>query len=679
MTHNIDTSNAMTIKLESILDDLPDMPEFVDDIRRAPKRHFSLSKGDTVLALKNALRYIPEHWHDILAPEFLDELLTRGRIYGYRLRPPGRITGLPIDVYKGQCLEGRALQVMVDNNLDFDIALYPYELVTYGETGQVCQNWMQYLLIKRYLEKLTREQTLVVSSGHPLGLFASSPDAPRVIITNGLMVGMFDDQENWHRAAALGVANYGQMTAGGWMYIGPQGIVHGTYSTILNAARREFGMSAEGDLTGHLFVSSGLGGMSGAQGKSVEIAKGVGIIAEVDDSRIRTRHDQGWVTKVVDTPANAFLLAKEYQEKKSSIAIAFYGNIVDLLEYAVKTNIPIDLLSDQTSCHVAYDGGYCPQGLTFKQRTEMLKTDHNGFKKMVDISLKCHYELIKTLVNRGTYFFDYGNSFLKAVFDAGVTEICKNGKNAMDGFIFPSYVEDIMGPMMFDYGYGPFRWVCLTGKPEDLEKTDQAAMSCIDPKGRFQDKDNYIWIRDAKKNRLVVGTQARILYQDAPGRMKIALKFNDMVRNGDIGPVMLGRDHHDTGGTDSPFRETANIKDGSNVMAEMAIQCFAGNASRGMSMVSLHNGGGVGIGKAINGGFGLVLDGSDHVDNIIRRAITWDVMGGVARRAWARNKNAIETSIAFNLDDPKQNHITLPFIPDDAMIEKLVSDSLDKN
>jgi urocanate hydratase len=437
-------------------------------------------------------------------------------------------------------------------------------------------------------------------------------------------------------------------------------------------------MSSEGDLTGHLFVSSGLGGMSGAQGKSVEIARGIGIIAEVDDSRIQTRHDQGWVTKIVDAPAQAFLLAKQYQENRSSIAIAFYGNIVDLLEYAVKNNIPIDLLSDQTSCHVAYDGGYCPQGLTFEQRTEMLKTDHNGFKKMVDISLRRHYELIKTLVNRGTYFFDYGNSFLKAVFDAGVTEICKNGKDAMDGFIFPSYVEDIMGPMMFDYGYGPFRWVCLTGKPEDLEKTDWAAMSCIDPERRFQDKDNYIWIRDAKKNRLVVGTQARILYQDALGRMKIALKFNDMVRKGDIGPVMLGRDHHDTGGTDSPFRETANIKDGSNIMAEMAIQCFAGNASRGMSMVSLHNGGGVGIGKAINGGFGLVLDGSDNVDDIIRRAITWDVMGGVARRAWAGNKNAIETSIAFNLDDLEQNHITLPFIPDTAMIEKLVSDSLDK-
>ncbi|MGA8179069.1 MAG: urocanate hydratase [Desulfobacterales bacterium] len=674
MSHNSDASNAMSIKLENILDKLPDMPEFLSSIRRAPKRHFSLSKNDTILALKNALRYIPEKWHSTLAPEFLDELMTHGRVYGYRFRPAGRIKGLPIDLYNGQCIEGRAFQVMVDNNLDFDIALYPYELVTYGETGQVCQNWMQYLLIKRYLEVLTRGQTLVVASGHPLGLFASGPDAPRVIITNGLMVGMFDDQENWHRAAALGVANYGQMTAGGWMYIGPQGIVHGTYSTILNAARKKFGLSSESDFSGYLFVSSGLGGMSGAQGKSVEIAHGVGIIAEVDHSRIRTRYDQGWISEIVDSPAKAFQSAKKHQEKRHSVAIAFFGNIVNLLEYAVQNNISIDLLSDQTSCHAAYDGGYCPQGLTFDQRTEMLNADPDGFKKMVDISLRRHYTFIKTLVNRGAYFFDYGNSFLKAVFDAGVTEICKNGKNPLNGFIFPSYVEDIMGPMMFDFGYGPFRWICLSNKPEDLDKTDQAAMSCIDPTRRFQDKDNYIWIQDAKKNRLVVGTQARILYQDAPGRMKIALKFNDMIRKGEIGPVMLGRDHHDTGGTDSPFRETANIRDGSNIMAEMAIHCFAGNAARGMSMVSLHNGGGVGIGKAVNGGFGLVLDGSDHVDHIIRHAIPWDVMGGVARRAWARNQNAVETGIAFNLDFPEQNHITLPFIPKKSMIEKLVSD-----
>ncbi len=666
----------MTIQLESILDELPAMHPFMEGTRRAPKRHFSLSRGDTVLALKNALRYLPEKWHKKMAPEFLDELLTRGRIYGYRFRPAGRIKGLPIDSYRGNCVEGRAFQVMIDNNLDFDVALYPYELVTYGETGQVCQNWMQYQLIKRYLEEMTENQTLVMESGHPLGLFSSSPDAPRVIITNALMVGMFDDQENWHRAIALGVANYGQMTAGGWMYIGPQGIVHGTYGTILNAARQKLRLPAEANLSGILFVSSGLGGMSGAQGKAVEIAGGVGIIAEVDSSRIQTRKEQGWVSRVVDSPEAAFRIAGECQERKESIAIAFYGNIVDLLEYAVESERKIDLLTDQTSCHVAYEGGYCPQGLTFEQRTKMLETDHEGFVQLVDKSLRHHYALIKTLVDRDTYFFDYGNSFMKAVFDAGVVEISKNRKDLMDGFVFPSYVEDIMGPMMFDYGYGPFRWVCLSGRPEDLDRTDYAAMSCIDPERRFQDRDNYTWIRDAKKNRLVVGTQARILYQDALGRMNIALKFNEMVRNGEIGPVMLGRDHHDTGGTDSPFRETANIKDGSNIMADMATQCFAGNAARGMSMVSLHNGGGVGIGKAVNGGFGLVLDGSERVDYIIRQAIPWDVMGGVARRAWARNQNAVETAVAYNLDRRGKDHITLPFVADKDALERLVSERL---
>ena len=674
MEQNIAASEMMTIQLKGVFNNLPEPPEFVEGIRRAPKRHFSLSRSDTVLALKNALRYIPEKWHKTLAPEFLEELVTRGRIYGYRFRPAGRIKGRSIDSYRGKCVEGCAFQVMIDNNLDFDVALYPYELVTYGETGQVCQNWMQYQLIKRYLEELTEEQTLVVESGHPLGLFASSPSAPRVIITNALMVGMYDDQENWHRAMALGVANYGQMTAGGWMYIGPQGIVHGTYGTILNAARLKFRLPAEGNFSGHLFVSSGLGGMSGAQGKAVEIAGGVGIIAEVDPSRIHTREEQGWVNRVVDSPKEAFRIAEEYQDKKEPIAIAFYGNIVDLLHYAVEEDRKIDLLSDQTSCHAAYEGGYCPQGLTFEQRTEMLKSNQAEFVRKVDKSLKRHFVLIKTLVDRGSYFFDYGNSFLKAVFDAGVAEICKNGKDPLDGFIFPSYVEDIMGPMMFDYGYGPFRWVCLSGRPEDLDKTDQAAMSCIDPERRFQDRDNYNWIRDAKKNRLVVGTQARILYQDAFGRMNIALKFNEMVRNGAIGPVMLGRDHHDTGGTDSPFRETANIKDGSNIMADMATQCFAGNAGRGMSMVSLHNGGGVGIGKAINGGFGLVLDGSERVDEVIRQAIPWDVMGGVARRAWARNQNAVETAAAYCLDRHGKDHITLPFIAEGEMLEELVSE-----
>lgn len=679
MILNSDISRAMTIRLEEIFEQLPQMPEFVEGIRRSPARNFTLSPKETELALKNALRYIPEKWHTKLAPEFLDELLTTGRIYGYRFRPEGNITAKSVDQYRGNCIEGKAFQVMIDNNLDFDIALYPYELVTYGETGQVCQNWMQYRLIKMYLEKMTRRQTLVVESGHPLGLFESAPEAPRVIITNALMVGCFDDQENWHRAAALGVANYGQMTAGGWMYIGPQGIVHGTYSTILNAGRLKLNIAEDRDLRGYLFVSSGLGGMSGAQGKAVEIANGTGVIAEVDYSRIQTRYDQGWISRIVDDPAEAFSLTKEYQKEKETLAIAFYGNIVDLLEYAVGNDIKIDLLSDQTSCHAAYEGGYCPQGLTFEERTELLRTDHAKFKEYVDRSLKHHFELIKTMVGRGVFFFDYGNSFLKAVFDAGVQEICKNGKDAADGFIFPSYVEDIMGPLLFDYGYGPFRWVCLSGKKDDLIKTDKAAMASIDPKARFQDKDNYIWIRDAEKHNLVVGTQARILYQDAAGRMNIALKFNEMVRKREIGPVMVGRDHHDTGSTDSPFRETANIKDGSNIMADMATQCFAGNAARGMSLVALHNGGGVGIGKAINGGFALVLDGSERVDRIIRRAIPWDVMGGVARRSWARNENSIETSIKYNINRKGLDHITLPFIADEKFIEKLVSKAFEKN
>jgi len=640
---------------------LPPEPKFEKGIRRAPNRGYTLNKVETETALKNALRYVPTELHKTLAPEFLKELKTRGRIYGYRFRPQERIFGKPIHAYKGNCLAGKAFQVMIDNNLDFEVALYPYELVTYGETGQVCQNWMQYRLIKKYLEILTEDQTLVVESGHPLGLFPSHPEAPRVINTNGLLIGLFDNQKDWHRAMQLGVSNYGQMTAGGWMYIGPQGIVHGTFNTLLNAARRQLGIGKDDDMRGHMFVSSGLGGMSGAQAKAAEIAGGVAVIAEVDKSRVDTRIQQGWVSKMSADLKEVFKIAAEYLKKKEPVSIAYCGNIVDLLQYAVKNKIKIELLSDQTSCHAPYDGGYCPQGITFKERTEMLSVNHKDFAKLVDQSLRKHFEYIKTLVNRGTYFFDYGNSFMKAIFDAGVREICKNGTDTREGFIFPSYVEDIMGPLLFDYGYGPFRWVCLSGKHEDLKMTDKAAMECIDPDRRSQDRDNYIWIRDAEKNSLVVGTQARILYQDEEGRVKIALKFNEMVRDRKIGPVMLGRDHHDTGGTDSPFRETSNIKDGSNITADMAIQCFAGNAARGMSLVTLHNGGGVGIGKAINGGFGLVLDGSERVDKIIRSSMSWDVMGGVARRAWARCENAIKVSLAYNQRSPNQ-HITIPFL-----------------
>lgn len=651
---------------------LPPYPVFREGIRRAPDRGFSLTASQTKTALKNALRYIPTELHAQLAPEFLKELKTRGRIYGYRYRPEGDLKAKPIDQYKGKCVEGKAFQVMIDNNLCFDIALYPYELVTYGETGQVCQNWMQYRLIKMYLEELTQEQTLVIESGHPLGLFKSRSDAPRVIITNSMMVGMFDNLADWEIAAQMGVANYGQMTAGGWMYIGPQGIVHGTFNTLLNAGRLKLGIPQDGDLRGRLFVSSGLGGMSGAQPKAADIAGAVSLIAEVDASRIETRHSQGWVQRVTGDLPEAFRWADEAMKRKEPLSIAYHGNIVDLLEYAEAHDIHIELLSDQTSCHEPYTGGYCPADITFEERTRLLHEDRVKFRELVDRSLRRHFNVIRKLVGKGTYFFDYGNSFMKAVYDAGVKEISKNGVDEKDGFIWPSYVEDIMGPELFDYGYGPFRWVCLSGKHEDLAKTDRAAMECIDPDGRGQDRDNWIWIRDAEKNKLVVGTQARILYQDAEGRLRIALKFNEMVRGGEIGPVMLGRDHHDVSGTDSPFRETANIKDGSNVMADMAVQCFAGNAARGMSLVALHNGGGVGIGKAINGGFGMVCDGSERVDEILRSAMLWDVMGGVARRSWARNSNAISTVNTFNCSHAEGYHITEPYLADDDLLDGII-------
>ena len=653
---------------------LPEYPVFAEGIRRAPDRGYTLSPAQTVTALKNALRYIPVELHRKLAPEFLEELRTRGRIYGYRFRPAGDLKAKPVDEYQGNCIEGKAFQVIIDNNLCFDIALYPYELVTYGETGQVCQNWMQYRLIKQYLELLTREQTLVIESGHPLGLFHSRPDAPRVIITNSMMVGMFDNQHDWHEAAQMGVANYGQMTAGGWMYIGPQGIVHGTFNTLLNAGRLKLGIPQDKNLSGHLFVSSGLGGMSGAQPKAAEIAGAASIIAEVDRSRIETRYKQGWVEHVTTDLHTAFRMALSAAERHESCSVAYHGNVVDLLEYAVQEDIPIELLSDQTSCHAVYEGGYCPAGVTFEERTRLLHESPEAFRQLVDESLHRHFAVIKKLVSRGTYFFDYGNSFMKAVYDAGVKEISRNGTDEKDGFIWPSYVEDIMGPELFDYGYGPFRWVCLSGNPEDLARTDRAAMECIDVKRRGQDLDNYNWIRDAGKNRLVVGTQARILYQDAVGRLKIALRFNQMVRDGEVGPIMLGRDHHDVSGTDSPFRETSNIKDGSNVMADMAVQCFAGNCARGMSLVALHNGGGVGIGKAINGGFGMVCDGSLRVDEILRSSMLWDVMGGVARRSWARNEHAMETSEAFNLSHGDAYHITLPYLADEELIKRIVAE-----
>lgn len=676
----MNTSNPiLEIKLPY---ELPENPEFDPQYRRAPNRSFNLSEKDTILALKNALRYIPKNLHKKLAPEFLNELKTRGRIYGYRYRPIGAITGKSIGEYKG-IVEARAIQVNIDNNLDFDIALFPYELVTYGSTAQVCQNWMQYRLIKKYLEIMKEKQTLVVMSGHPLGLFPSSRNSPRVIITNGLMIGMFDNPEDFQRAQALGVNNYGQMTCGGWFYIGSQGIIHGTYLTLLNAGRKYLNRSDDEDLKGILYITSGLGGMSGAQGKAVEIANGITVIAEVNYSALKSRFDQGWIGKYSNNLEEIFHWVEDYRNRKESVSIAYHGNIVDLWQYAVDNNIKVELASDQTSCHAAYEGGYTPAGLTYEDSNELLKKDLTEFKKMVDKSLRRQFELIKIMCDRGTKFWDYGNSFLKAIFDAGVQDIAilNDPKN---GFIFPSYVEDLVGPICFDYGYGPFRWVCLSRKDDDLDKTDIAARDIIKeiwenrPIKRGQDRDNYVWMRDAKENKLVVGTKARILYADGEGRVKIALKFNEMVHNNEIGPVMLGRDHHDVSGTDSPFRETSNIKDGSNIMADMAHQSWAGNAARGMTMVVLHNGGGVGTGKVINGGFGLVLDGSERVDTIIKSALDWDVYCGIARRAWARNPHAIETANIWIRNKNGNGYITIPEIPDEGFVENLVKNSLEK-
>ncbi|MHA2001957.1 MAG: urocanate hydratase [Promethearchaeota archaeon] len=658
--------------------ELPPDPVFEEGMRRAPNRGYSLSEKETVLAVKNALRYIPKELHQKLAGEFLNELMTRGRIYGYRYRPQGAIKGKSIDKYKG-IEEARAIQVMIDNNLDFDIDLYPYELVTYGETGQVCQNWMQYCLIKKYLETMKEDQTLVVLSGHPLGLYPSKRNAPRVIFSNGLMIGMYDNPKDFQRAQALGVCNYGQMTAGGWMYIGPQGIVHGTYLTLLNAARKFLNHSSEENLAGIVYLSSGLGGMSGAQAKAAEIAGSIGVLAEVDYSRIKTRHSQGWVSKVSDNLDEIFKWVKEYRQSKKGVSIAYYGNIVDVWQYILDHNIKVELASDQTSCHAVYEGGYTPDGVTFDEGRRLLKEDRKKFKELVDKSLIKQYHLIMKMKERGTIFWDYGNSFLKAVYDAGADDIAID-RDPKNGFILPSYVEDIMGPICFDYGYGPFRWVCLSGKEEDLDKTDAAARDIIydiwqsREVKRSQDYDNFIWMRDAKKNKLVVGTQARILYANGSGRIQIALKFNEMIRNKEIGPIMMGRDHHDVSGTDSPFRETANIKDGSNIMAEMAHHSWAGNIARGMTMCVLSNGGGVGTGKVINGGFGLVLDGSERVDSIIKSALDWDVNCGIGRRAWARNPNAIETAETWNKNH--NGHITIPFIPKENFVEELVHKKL---
>ena len=650
-------------------ENLPEKKVFDKSIRRAPKRESNLTIKEKKLAIKNALRYIKPENHKIMANEFYEELEKTGRIYGYRFRPEGKIYAKPIEEYKGKCIEGKAIQLMIDNNLDFNVGLYPYELVTYGETGQVCQNWMQYNLIKKYLEELNDDETLIVESGHPLGIFKSDKNLPRVILSNALIIGKYNNNENWNRLSALGVSNYGQFTAGGWFYIGPQGIVHGTYSTLLSVARQKFNRNNEDLLKGLLFVSAGLGGMSGAQGKACSIAKGVSIIAEVDKSKIEKKIEQKWIDEYVTTPKEAFKRALDYIKNKISKSIAFNGNIIDLLQYAVDNKIKIDILTDQTSCHVRYEGGYCPVGLTFEERTNLLDKNKNEFRKRVDSSLKIHYELIEKLRKTGTYFFDYGNSFTTSLYEIGIKEICVNGKNELDGFIYKSFVEEFLGPNLFDYGYGPFRWVCLSGKQEDLDITDNAAANCINKNRRYQDYDNYVWIKNAKEYNLVVGSQARILYQDAETRRKIAKVFNNLVKEGKIGPVIIGRDHMDTGGVDAPSRETSNIKDGSNLTADMSALVFGGDCAMGMSLVSIHNGGGTGIGNSQSCGYGLILDGSDKINDIIDRGILFDVLCGVSRRAWARNINSI--NLLDSYDDNVDYKFSLPNICEDDIINFL--------
>ena len=652
---------------------LPEKTKFLESVRRAPSRNYNLSSEETKLSLKNALRYIPKILHEELLLEFKDELLQYGRVYGYRYRPgngENNIKARPIKDYDG-ILEAKAIQLMMDNNVSFEIALFPYELVTYGSNGQVCQNWMQFILIKKMLMNMREDQTIVVMSGHPLGIFNTQRNAPRVINTNAMMVGLYDNPDAFHKAAAMGVANYGQMTAGGWMYIGPQGIVHGTYITLLNAGRKFLNIPNNENLKGKIFISSGLGGMSGAQAKAIEIAGGIGIIAEVDISRILTRVKQNWVSKMSSNLDEIFSWVEESKVSLKPISIAYHGNIIDLWEYVLKNNIHVDLGSDQTSCHDPYGGGYTPKGMNYENAMILLTERPDEFRNKVNKTLKLHFEIISKLVKKGLYFFDYGNSFLKAVYDAGEKKVLKNGKDTYDGFIYPSYVEDIMGPICFDFGYGPFRWVCLSGDENDLKITDRAAMELIDPNRNGQDSDNYNWIKNANTNNLVVGSKARILYADNMGRVNIALKFNQLVRNGIIGPIMLGRDHHDTGGTDSPFRETANIKDGSNIMADMSIQSWGGNILRGMTFAVLSNGGGVGIGKSVNGGFGLVLDGSQRVDEIIKNAIDWDVMISVGRRSWARNNNAMLTTKEWNELQDNNSEILLPFSVDDELFEDI--------
>lgn len=654
-----------------IPNELPEVKQYDVEVNHAPKRKDILSAEEKKLALKNALRYFPSKHHSVLAKEFANELVKYGRIYMYRFRPDYKIFARPISDYPHKSVQAAAIMLMISNNLDYAVAQHPHELITYGGNGAVFQNWAQYLLTMKYLSEMTDEQTLVMYSGHPLGLFPSNKDAPRVVVTNGMVIPNYSKPDDWEKFNALGVSQYGQMTAGSFMYIGPQGIVHGTTITVLNAGRK-IAKNNEG-LAGKLFVTSGLGGMSGAQPKASVIAGAIGIVAEINPKALHTRHSQGWVDEAFDNLDNLIVRIKKAQESKETVSLAYLGNIVDLWEKFVDENIHVDLGSDQTSLHNPWAGGYYPVGVSFEDAKIMMAEKPELFKQKVQESLKRQVAAINKLTSKGMYFFDYGNAFLLEAGRAGADIFKTDGK-----FKYPSYVQDIMGPMCFDYGFGPFRWVCTSGNAEDLDKTDIIAMNVLEEISKTSPKeiqqqmqDNIRWIREAKKNKLVVGSQARILYADCEGRTKIAEAFNNAIKKGEISaPIVLGRDHHDVSGTDSPFRETSNIYDGSSFTADMAVQNVIGDSFRGATWVSIHNGGGVGWGEVINGGFGMLLDGSEDCDRRLKMMLHWDVNNGIARRSWARNEEAIFAIKRAMEAEPKLK-VTLPNIVDDNVIGEL--------
>jgi urocanate hydratase len=626
---------------QGIPSEIPSKKAFDPTVNHAPKRKDILTKEEKQLALRNALRYFPKHQHAELAKDFADELETYGRIYMYRYRPEYEMYARPIDEYPGKCEQAKAIMVMIQNNLDYAVAQHPHELITYGGNGGVFQNWAQYRLTMKYLSEMTDEQTLVMYSGHPMGLFPSHKDAPRVVVTNGMMIPNYSKPDDWERFNALGVTQYGQMTAGSYMYIGPQGIVHGTTITVLNACRK---LKNSDDGNVKLFVTAGLGGMSGAQPKAGNIAGVISVTAEVNPKATHTRHSQGWVDEVIEDLDALCQRVKEAKANNEVVSIAYQGNIVDVWEKFDQENIYVDLGSDQTSLHNPWAGGYYPVGMSFEEANDMMANNPEQFKKEVQSTLRKHAASVNAHTAKGTYFFDYGNAFLLEASRAGADIMAENGID----FKYPSYVQDIMGPMCFDYGFGPFRWVCASGKPEDLQKTDEIACEVLEEirqnspaEIQQQMADNIQWIKGAQENKLVVGSQARILYADSEGRIKIAEAFNKAIKEGKIGPVVLGRDHHDVSGTDSPFRETSNIYDGSKFTADMAIHNVIGDGFRGATWISIHNGGGVGWGEVINGGFGMLLDGSDDSDRRLKMMLHWDVNNGIARRSWARNEGAI--------------------------------------